>query len=290
MLEFRNFVQKLDVVGCKPSKGWFTWTNRRMGFSNIVERLDKFLISSYWLKEDIQVSTKTLPYSVSDHFPVQLEIGSKIQGGSDYFKFQNMWWRDASIRENMEKWWSQCNHMRGTPSFYFIKKIAYIKNQLRIWNREVFKNIFSEKERIEAELEALNLIFLVEGMNQDDYIHEKELISMLSEILTREEIYWKDKAREMWIKEGDKNTKFFHASVKARRAQNQINEIVSKDRVPHRDRDSIGLVAVAYFKKILNVDGLREEHYADKLLEAIPRLVSDEDNQMLMEPFTKVEV
>ncbi|GLJ49831.1 hypothetical protein SUGI_1058670 [Cryptomeria japonica] len=122
-------------------------------------------------------------------------------------------------------------------------------------------------------------------MDRDDYIRENELKSILSETLMREEIYWKDKGREIWIKRGDKNMKFFHASVKARRAHNQIKVIISNDGLGHKDRGSIGQVAVIYFKKNLNSVGTKETRCRDMILEATPKLVTDEDNQMLMDPF-----
>ncbi|GLJ06192.1 hypothetical protein SUGI_0033110 [Cryptomeria japonica] len=47
MLNFKSFVQKLEVLDYKPSEGWFTWTNRWLGLDNIIEHLDRFLIVSY---------------------------------------------------------------------------------------------------------------------------------------------------------------------------------------------------------------------------------------------------
>ncbi|GLJ31647.1 hypothetical protein SUGI_0635780 [Cryptomeria japonica] len=70
MLDFRDFVQRIEAIDCKPTKGWFTWNNRRKGFSNILEHLDIFLINNYWMKEGIQISSKILPFSISDHYLV----------------------------------------------------------------------------------------------------------------------------------------------------------------------------------------------------------------------------
>ena len=37
-----------------------------------------------------------------------------------------------------------------------------------------------------------------------------------------EELYWRQKTRALCLKDGDRNTKFFHAVTKQRRARNRI--------------------------------------------------------------------
>lgn len=49
----------------------------------------------------------------------------------------------------------------------------------------------------------------------------------LEEILHREEIYWRQNSQELWLQEGDHDTKYFHASAKMRRENNLI--ILIKD-------------------------------------------------------------
>lgn len=39
----------------------------------------------------------------------------------------------------------------------------------------------------------------------------------LSELLLHEEVYWKQRAKMFWIKEGDTNSRFFHAHALKRR-------------------------------------------------------------------------
>lgn len=224
----------------------------------------------------------TLPYNISDHFPILLQIGRDTQWGGGYFKFQNMWWRDQTLKGAIEEWWKDCHHIKGMPSYCFSKKLSVIKDKLKVWNKETFKNIFAEKAKLEGELEALNKKVMVEGMNRMDFLKEKELKSGLSEILAREEIYWRDKARELWIKEGDKNTQFFHAFVKARKALNQINEILDENGKIHQDRDSMGQATVEYFAKLLNA--FEDDDTLDRfeILKAIPKLISGDNNEMLM--------
>ena len=40
-----------------------------------------------------------------------------------------------------------------------------------------------------------------------------------------EEIMWRQKSREVWLKEGDRNTDFFHKMVNAHRRRNNVDRI-----------------------------------------------------------------
>ena len=52
----------------------------------------------------------------------------------------------------------------------------------------------------------------------------------LSDAFKAEEIFWKQKSRVFWLREGDKNTKKFHALTKQRRARNKITQIIDANR------------------------------------------------------------
>lgn len=47
----------------------------------------------------------------------------------------------------------------------------------------------------------------------------------LTNLLKAEEISWKQKFRERWLQEGDKNIKYFHALTSHRRRSNYISEL-----------------------------------------------------------------
>ena len=58
---------------------------------------------------------------------------------------------------------------------------------------------------------------------------EEELQVELSKWLARTEVLWKQKSRELWLKEGDRNTKIFHLSTIIRRRRNHIDAIKYED-------------------------------------------------------------
>ena len=50
----------------------------------------------------------------------------------------------------------------------------------------------------------------------------RKLEDQISNMLIDEEVYWKQRSRADWLKEGDKNTKFFHSKASAKRRKNKI--------------------------------------------------------------------
>lgn len=203
MEDFREFVAVNEVFDVVPKNGQFTLTNRRLNFMRILERLDKFLVGSKWMEGQYSLAYSTLSNSIFDHFPVQLELdtGNAQQQGS--FKFQSMWWRDRYFLENLKCWWEESNIFVGTPSFCFVKRLHFLKDKIKKWNVESFKNIFAEKLRLEEELASLNEKVMYSGITNLEFEKEKELKDCLAGTLRKEEIFWRDKSREMWIVVGD---------------------------------------------------------------------------------------
>lgn len=62
-----------------------------------------------------------------------------------------------------------------------------------------------------------------------------------------EEILWKTRARQHWLKEGDGNTKFFHATANGRRRANTITMVEDGGNIIHREEDKRNYF-YSYFK------------------------------------------
>ncbi|GLJ40786.1 hypothetical protein SUGI_0843510 [Cryptomeria japonica] len=286
--DFREFVVQNHLLDVVSKNGLFTWTNQRANFAHILERLDRHLIGESWMESSFQVEASILPIFLSDHFPVELKLSEASSKGSNSFKFLNMWWRDGEFISHLEQWWKEINIFRGTPSYSFVKRLKFLKEKIKVWNKDTFKNIFAERNRVEEELSLLNYVTITSGMSNDAYHKEIDLKKELAEILLREEIYWRDKSRELWIKEGDVNTKFFHASVKSNRNRNIIVSITDQEGKRHSFPEGIE-VAVIFFKELSDVNGYKPPQ-PHMMTDIIFKEISDEDNKLLCCPFTIEEV
>ncbi|GLJ23447.1 hypothetical protein SUGI_0443790 [Cryptomeria japonica] len=122
MLDFSRFAQKTGATDYIPKTGWYTWTNKRISFTNIAYRLDHFLIGPQSTLDSTTLTT-TLPYVVSDHYPVQLEIEAEQKWGNGYLKFENIWWREKTLLDTLEAWWNERKLYKSMPSFCISKRL-----------------------------------------------------------------------------------------------------------------------------------------------------------------------
>ena len=84
---FRAMIDSLNLIDVKPTNGVFTWNNRRCGAKAISERLDRFLVSCYWMNNRLITNLEILDWRGSDHWPIKLSITAFGFTKNSSFKF-----------------------------------------------------------------------------------------------------------------------------------------------------------------------------------------------------------
>ncbi|OAY81359.1 hypothetical protein ACMD2_23820, partial [Ananas comosus] len=82
-----------------------------------------------------------------------------------------------------------------------------------------------------------------------------ELKAQLLLILEEEEILWKTRAKQRWLKEGDGNTKFFHAVANGRKRSNTIVAIEDDTGQQITNEELKRSYFYQYFKRVLGIRG-----------------------------------
>ena len=100
-----------------------------------------------------------------------------------------------------------------------------------------------------------------------------------------EEISWRQKSRETWLKEGDKNTGFFHRTANAHRRRNYIKSISINGRKLEKEAEiKYGLVAA--FQILFSAPG----GWSPSLPDLEIKEIGSEEATRLEESFSEEEI
>ena len=108
----------------------------------------------------------------------------------------------------------------------------------------------------------------------------------LEELILREEIHWRQKARVKWVKEGDCNSKFFHKVANGRRNRKFIKELENENDLMLNNLESIKEEILRYFEKLYASPS--GEPWRVEGLDWFP--ISGESASRLASPFTEEEI
>ena len=124
-----------------------------------------------------------------------------------------------------------------------------MKKDIIQWNRSEFGNVERQKKEL---LEALKFLDVKEGehgLSEVELGERAMLRSQIQNLLSLEEVSWRQKSRMLYIKEGDNNTKFFHKMANSRRRHNHIS-MLEVNGVIYEDESEMANQAVQFYKNL----------------------------------------
>lgn len=130
---------------------------------------------------------------------------------------------------------------------------------------------------------------LVEGPTLLPLPSLRSIKEELNHAYLEEEIYWKQKSRVMWLRAGDRNTRYFHGIAKGKRVRNTINSIQDENGVTQRGQRSIAQVAESYFQQLYASAGDSQQLIEQAFQGYLPK-VTPEMNSELTRAVTEEEV
>ena len=98
---------------------------------------------------------------------------------------------------------------------------------------------------------------------------------------------WRQRSKCLWLKEGDRNTRFFHAVASRRKRNILISRIKDGQGNWVEKDDEIATVFTGYFKEIFDTS---HPHEMEIIFQATEIKVNEEMNEKLLKEFTSNEV
>jgi hypothetical protein len=272
---------ELSDLGCNGAP--FTWNNGQEGNNFIQARLDRVVANAEWCTLFPKVSVATDAVLNSDHLPILITNGDMglHERGHIKFKYEAHWAKEKGAKEVVKRVWrkkfnyeDKWQNMKG--------KLQDCSRGLLQWRRKEAGDIETALKKKSAQLESLQ-----QNMADSDMEKIRGLQNELQTLLEKEEIKWKQKSKEAWLKEGDKNTKYFHACATQKKFKNTIDSIMDEQGRVWESKEEVEQVFVNYYRNLFTSEAQTDPAVC---LDELECRVSTEMNEMLMRSFTTEEV
>lgn len=268
--DFSNFIADQSLLDLSTTGGLYTWSGVR-STGRVWKRLDRFLMTATFRDFFTDVRAELKNRATSDHSPVLLTADRSDLTAPKQFRFQNMWLSHPGFKDMVSNNWMQPVDGGGMRALGY--KLKRLKQSLRIWNREVFGNIFDRVKNLENSVAEAECNFDENPSEANREILNKEQALLLL-ALRQEECFWKQKARIKWLREGDANTKFFHETVKDRHRRQRISSIKNTEGTLLTNQKDIQSEAVKFFTNLFTAEDCSGLEVA---LQSISSRLSDSD-------------
>lgn len=249
----------------------FTWTN-----GHTWRRLDRVVCNARWSAFFSVSRVSHLNRTASDHSPLLLSWDRDTIRGPSRFKFLHVWLKHPGLIDIVRSSWNA--PVVGAGMRAFQQKLVRLKLCLKAWNKDVFGNVFSQVQQAEEEVAQKERLYDISG-SADDRASFSEARARLQQALLREEIFMRQQSSVRWVREGDSNTRFFHAMFRKKRQifhVHRIRDDSSSEWIT--DPSAVATSAVGFYRGLLSGDAGQFQQ-AD--FDTIPTLVTAEDDVVL---------
>ncbi|KAM1648374.1 hypothetical protein ACFX1Q_010400 [Malus domestica] len=210
MRDFREFVARNELMDLGYP---FTWRNNRESLP-IQQRLDRELATMGWNNIYPDTTIRHMVLEGSDHAMLFLSIKKLKAWRGRKFSYDARWSKLEECRELVANEWE--GKLGGSHAFWFCEKLKKLRKSLKVWYKGRGRN---SKKAIDKLKEEIRRAYMSNQFASEEVkLKERDLRFAHR----NEEAYWEAKSRVQWLREGDKNTKKFHAQTLKRRRYNQI--------------------------------------------------------------------
>ncbi|XP_074283621.1 uncharacterized protein LOC141608158 [Silene latifolia] len=114
-----------------------------------------------------------------------------------------------------------------------------------------------------------------------------KLIAELAGLRRQEEQYWRQRSRALWLKDDDKNTKFFHSRAGERKGKIFIAKLVDDEGVTRCGDAAVANVANSYFQELFSSSN---PVIPSETIQGVANRVTDDMNATLRRAYNEEEV
>lgn len=155
----------------------------------------------------------TLTRDVSDHNHLLINAANNVPRGPIPFRFSSAWCQNNEFLPLMTV------VRKNLGNIPLSQKLRILKYRLKLWNKDVFGNVFHAVESATKNLDQIEERITEEGFSEALFQEEIEANKNLEDKLKILETFLRDKDRVQWAKEGDRNSAYYHTLLRVHKAK-----------------------------------------------------------------------
>ncbi|XP_016473910.2 uncharacterized protein LOC107795741 [Nicotiana tabacum] len=274
--DFRYCINTCNLTYLGFEGSIFTWWNRRSEEECIFKRLDRCFGNNELQQTFPGLEITHLSKIGSDHCPMLLKCDIETTPIKKSFRFLNFWTKHETFKDVVKENWNA--DFSDNPFCIFNYKLKKLKQTLSTWSRATYGDIFQKI----ASLEEVVMVHERQSEVNPTQMNRQRLQQVQAEMikyLALEEEFWRQKAGMLWFKDGDRNTKFFHAQVNGRRKRLKLSRIQNSLGNWIEEDHLIAEEAIKFYKDQFTESVVPNDFY---ILNHVPSMVDSDQHERLM--------
>jgi hypothetical protein len=285
MRAFREVIEHCSFSDLGWSGVEYTWDNGQMGESNVKARLDRAFGNEVFLNKFEHISMWHIVTTESDHCFVLVKFCENMAEergrGGKQFRYENVWQTHADYDKLVLDNWQKGAGAAGLGGV--VQALNLMQESLSSWGAKDFGCLAGKGRKLRQKLDRLRGRSVRRGPTDE----EKAIVKQLRETLRQEEIWMKQRSRVQWLREGDRNTAYFHSQAAQRKRINKISDLERSD----------GTKCISWEENCEEIQGFYQNLYMsqgfkpmDELLDIVPVRVTPAMNADFDKSYTTEEV
>ncbi|GKB17042.1 RNA-directed DNA polymerase, eukaryota, reverse transcriptase zinc-binding domain protein [Tanacetum coccineum] len=223
MIEFQECVNEIETEDINCSGMHFTWTKSLLNpNATVLKKIDRIMGNSSFFAKFSTTNAIFLPYGISDHSPAILKIPQAMIRKRKSFRLANYVTDKREFTELVKDKWN--TEVQGHAMYRLVSKLKGLKqhlNKLNWKNGNLNENVVLLREYKEASMDEEKLL--------------------------------RQKAKITWLREGDKNSAYFHKVLKGRINRNRIMSVCAEDGIRYENCE-VATQFVKHFEGFLGIN------------------------------------
>ncbi|XP_074298012.1 uncharacterized protein LOC141628813 [Silene latifolia] len=241
MNNFREAVDECGLSDVQFERYAFTWDNGQAGEANRQSQFDRAMATCEWKEKFPYTRLIYLGREWSDHSPIKLLLDRR--GGTcevvRKFRFEQIWVGEDGCENAVQRGFD-----RGGEAL--MEALGECASELQKWKKvsigKIVKAISVKRNQLARLYEG--------GRSVEEVRRRRKIVSEIAVLCRHEEQFWRQRSCALWLKDGDRNTSYFHHQSGQRKAKNYISKLVDDEGIVRTEEEAVSRVGTRYFTNL----------------------------------------